>query len=153
MNTCKLYTLESKESVDGGYIGTLKEAEGVMSQGETIEELTINITDALMAMIAARKEESEFKVICVEDSKNGSFTITTTQKGGPIVSSDNLDKAVALFEEAMKVSMLAKVMLKNKGINYCPNCKEYLSNNKKLAQGVKECLSCKTRFHILITSN
>lgn len=37
-------------------------------------------------------------------------------------------------------------------MKYCPNCKSDLTENKKLAQGIKECLSCKTRFFILITS-
>lgn len=37
-------------------------------------------------------------------------------------------------------------------IKYCPNCRNELSDNKNLAQGVKECLQCKTRFYILITS-
>lgn len=41
---------------------------------------------------------------------------------------------------------------KFKGMN-CPNCKSELQESNKLAQGVKECLSCKTRFFILITSN
>jgi ribosomal protein L37AE/L43A len=37
-------------------------------------------------------------------------------------------------------------------IKHCPNCGEQLTNNKKLAQGVKECKTCKTRFFILITN-
>lgn len=37
-------------------------------------------------------------------------------------------------------------------IKYCPNCKKELTENKKLAQGVRECKSCGTRFYILITS-
>jgi DNA-directed RNA polymerase subunit M/transcription elongation factor TFIIS len=43
-------------------------------------------------------------------------------------------------------------MLKTE-IKFCPNCKNDLTNNKKLAQNVKECNHCGTRFFILITSN
>ena len=36
---------------------------------------------------------------------------------------------------------------------FCPNCgAKNLPENKKLAQGVVECLSCDSRFYILITS-
>jgi ribosomal protein L37AE/L43A len=37
-------------------------------------------------------------------------------------------------------------------IKFCPNCAKDLSDNKKLAQGIKECKHCGTRFLILITS-
>ena len=40
-----------------------------------------------------------------------------------------------------------------KEIKHCPCCGENLINNQKLAQGIKECKFCKTRFLILITSN
>jgi len=38
-------------------------------------------------------------------------------------------------------------------IIYCPNCKEKLSENKKLSQGVKECKSCEGRYYILETTS
>jgi ribosomal protein L37AE/L43A len=37
-------------------------------------------------------------------------------------------------------------------IKHCPSCKGDLIDNSKLAQGVKECSECGTRFLILITS-
>jgi predicted RNase H-like HicB family nuclease len=36
---------------DGWYVGRLKEVPGVMSQGETLEELKANILDAYQMMI------------------------------------------------------------------------------------------------------
>jgi ribosomal protein L33 len=38
------------------------------------------------------------------------------------------------------------------GIKFCPNCKEEVHENKKLAQGVVECKACDSRFYILLTS-
>jgi len=35
-------------------------------------------------------------------------------------------------------------------IKFCPNCKNELSENNKLAQGVKECKKCNAKFFILI---
>lgn len=37
-------------------------------------------------------------------------------------------------------------------IKYCPNCSMEMSENKRLAQGVSECIHCDTRYYILITS-
>jgi len=37
-------------------------------------------------------------------------------------------------------------------IKLCPNCGGKLTDNKKLAQGAKECVKCKCNFFILITS-
>ncbi len=37
-------------------------------------------------------------------------------------------------------------------VKHFPNCKSLLSDNPKLAQGVKECKECKTRFFIILTS-
>jgi predicted RNase H-like HicB family nuclease len=42
---------------DGWYIGKLKEIPGVISQGETLEELEINIQDAYNLMM---EDEEEF---------------------------------------------------------------------------------------------
>ena len=38
-------------------------------------------------------------------------------------------------------------------VMFCPNCKEPLVNNRNLAQGVKECITCKGRYFILCTTN
>jgi len=37
-------------------------------------------------------------------------------------------------------------------IKFCPNCKNELIDNVKLAQGVKECSKCKARYYILETT-
>lgn len=37
-------------------------------------------------------------------------------------------------------------------MKYCPNCKYELSDNKALAQHVKECLNCKGRYFIIETT-
>ncbi len=36
--------------------------------------------------------------------------------------------------------------------NFCPSCKSELSDNNKLAQGVKECKICKSKWFIILTS-
>jgi predicted RNase H-like HicB family nuclease len=45
------FTLEYWQD-DGWYVGRLKEAPGVLSQGETIQELEENIQDAYELMLA-----------------------------------------------------------------------------------------------------
>lgn len=37
-------------------------------------------------------------------------------------------------------------------IIFCPNCKTTLKDNKKLAQGVKECTECGGRYLIIETT-
>jgi len=37
-------------------------------------------------------------------------------------------------------------------INFCPNCKGKLRDNKKLAQHVKECTHCNARWFQILTS-
>jgi DNA-directed RNA polymerase subunit M/transcription elongation factor TFIIS len=37
-------------------------------------------------------------------------------------------------------------------LKYCPHCTSELIKPKKIAQGVRECSKCKTRFFILVTS-
>jgi predicted RNase H-like HicB family nuclease len=49
-----LYT----ESISGGFVGVLKDVPGVVSIGETIEELTENIKDAMFAMFASYRDEA-----------------------------------------------------------------------------------------------
>lgn len=41
------YTINYTESTDGGFVGTVKELPGVSSQGETVEDLLINLKDAI----------------------------------------------------------------------------------------------------------
>jgi predicted RNase H-like HicB family nuclease len=48
------YTLNYIKT-EGGYVGYLSEIPGVCTQAETIEELRINIKDALAAMLEAMK--------------------------------------------------------------------------------------------------
>lgn len=43
----KEFTMMFKESVDGGYIGMVKEVPGAASQGETLDELENNLNDAM----------------------------------------------------------------------------------------------------------
>ncbi len=55
------FSMTYSESADGGYIGIINEVPGVMSQGESINELKMNLTDALKAMfeynrISAKKQ-------------------------------------------------------------------------------------------------
>lgn len=37
-------------------------------------------------------------------------------------------------------------------IKHCPNCQHDLSDNPKLAQGVKECLNCNGKYFIIETT-
>lgn len=48
-------TMDYFKSVDGGYVGIVREIEGVISQGETFKELKFNIKDAVKAMLHAKK--------------------------------------------------------------------------------------------------
>jgi predicted RNase H-like HicB family nuclease len=41
---------------DGWFVGKLKEIPGVFSQGETLDELKINITDAYRMMLESESE-------------------------------------------------------------------------------------------------
>ena len=53
------FTLDYWEAEEGGYYGQLREIPGVMSQGETVEELEENIRDAYQEFMTARREESK----------------------------------------------------------------------------------------------
>lgn len=48
-------TVAYTESVDGGYVGFLREIPGVASQGETLEELHKNLLDAMNTMFEYNK--------------------------------------------------------------------------------------------------
>jgi len=54
-NTKTEFTITYTESVDGGYVGIVNEVPGVMSEGETIDELRENLMDALAAMFEANR--------------------------------------------------------------------------------------------------
>lgn len=54
----KEYTVNYTESSVGGYVGSVLEIEGAMSQGETLDELVLNLRDAIEAITAANKSES-----------------------------------------------------------------------------------------------
>lgn len=54
-----IYSLKYVKSGDNQYTGYLMELPGVCSQANSLEELKINIKDALGAMLEILKEEQE----------------------------------------------------------------------------------------------
>jgi len=56
-NKIKL-TMSYTESIDGGFVGVINEFPGVMSQGETVEELSFNLKDALGAMLESNRDHA-----------------------------------------------------------------------------------------------
>ena len=52
------FTVAYTESVDGGFVGYLTELPGVISQGETMEDLYRNLRDAMNTMFEYNKEKS-----------------------------------------------------------------------------------------------
>jgi predicted RNase H-like HicB family nuclease len=46
------YTVVYTEEAEGGFSGRCLELPGAISQGETLEELRVNITDAIQLMLA-----------------------------------------------------------------------------------------------------
>jgi len=49
------------EDTEGGFSGRCLELPGAISQGETLEELKVNITDAIQLMLASIYEEAHEK--------------------------------------------------------------------------------------------
>jgi predicted RNase H-like HicB family nuclease len=47
------YTVVYTEETEGGFSGRCLELPGAISQGETLEELKVNITDAIQLMLAS----------------------------------------------------------------------------------------------------
>jgi predicted RNase H-like HicB family nuclease len=46
------YTIVYTEEAEGGFSGRCLELSGAISQGETLEELKVNITDAIQLMLS-----------------------------------------------------------------------------------------------------
>jgi predicted RNase H-like HicB family nuclease len=55
------YTVVYTEEIEGGFSGRCLELPGAISQGETLEELQANITDAIQLMLASIYEEAHEK--------------------------------------------------------------------------------------------
>jgi predicted RNase H-like HicB family nuclease len=55
------YTVVYIEEAEGGFSGRCLELPGAISQGETLEELKVNITDAIQLMLASIYEEEHEK--------------------------------------------------------------------------------------------
>ena len=55
------YTVVYTEEAEGGFSGRCLELPGAISQGETLEELKANITDAIQLMLASIYEEAHEK--------------------------------------------------------------------------------------------
>ncbi|MGB8937030.1 MAG: type II toxin-antitoxin system HicB family antitoxin [Candidatus Nitrosopolaris sp.] len=55
------YTIVFTEEMEGGFSARCLELPGAISQGETLEELKVNITDAIQLMLASIYEEAHEK--------------------------------------------------------------------------------------------
>ncbi|MGB6591513.1 MAG: type II toxin-antitoxin system HicB family antitoxin [Candidatus Nitrosopolaris sp.] len=55
------YTIVFTEETEGGFSARCLELPGAISQGETLEELKVNITDAIQLMLASIYEEAHEK--------------------------------------------------------------------------------------------
>jgi predicted RNase H-like HicB family nuclease len=55
------YTIVYTEEAEGGFSGRCLELPGAISQGETLRELEVNITDAIQLMLASINEEAHGK--------------------------------------------------------------------------------------------
>ena len=55
------YTVAYTEGTEGGFSGRCLELPGAISQGETLEELKVNITDAIQLMLASLYEKAREK--------------------------------------------------------------------------------------------
>ncbi len=53
----RVFTIRVHEAEEGGYWGEVLELEGCVSQGETLDELTENVKEAILAWIGAHVEE------------------------------------------------------------------------------------------------
>ncbi|MGC1933327.1 MAG: type II toxin-antitoxin system HicB family antitoxin [Candidatus Nitrosopolaris sp.] len=63
------YTIVYTEEVEGGFSGRCLELPGAISQGETLEELEVNMVDAVQLILASIYEEAhEKKKIGIEVS-------------------------------------------------------------------------------------
>lgn len=52
------FTIRVQESPEGGYTGQCMEIPGAISEGETIEELKINMTEAIELVLESLEEQA-----------------------------------------------------------------------------------------------
>jgi predicted RNase H-like HicB family nuclease len=57
------YTIAYTAEEVGGFSGQCLELPGVISQGETLEELEANMTDAIQLMLASINEEAQHRMV------------------------------------------------------------------------------------------
>ncbi|MDQ6864355.1 MAG: type II toxin-antitoxin system HicB family antitoxin [Thermoproteota archaeon] len=57
------YTIAYTPEEDGGFSGQCLELPGAISQGETLEELEANMTDAIQLMLASINEEAQHRMV------------------------------------------------------------------------------------------
>ena len=55
------YTVVYSEEIEGGFSGKCLELPGAISQGETLGDLMVNMTDAIQLMLASIYEEAHKK--------------------------------------------------------------------------------------------
>jgi predicted RNase H-like HicB family nuclease len=55
------YTIVYTEELEGGFSGRCLELPGAISQGETLEELQVNMVDAVQLMLASIYEDAHEK--------------------------------------------------------------------------------------------
>jgi predicted RNase H-like HicB family nuclease len=55
------YTILYRDEEEGGFSGRCLELPGAVSQGETLEELELNMTDAVQLILASIYEEAHDK--------------------------------------------------------------------------------------------
>jgi len=55
------YTVVYTEEIEGGFSGGCLELPGAISQGETLGDLKVNMTDAIQLMLASIYEEAHEK--------------------------------------------------------------------------------------------
>jgi len=55
------YTVVYTEEIEGGFSGKCLELSGAISQGETLGDLMVNMTDAIQLMLASIYEETHKK--------------------------------------------------------------------------------------------
>jgi hypothetical protein len=56
-------------------------------------------------------EKVKITAVVIEDTKEGTFTVSSESKGGPIVSDDSFEKACSKFEKALKLSCAIQNLL------------------------------------------
>ncbi len=70
-----VYTVVVHEAEEGGYWGEVLELPGCVSQGETLEELNVNIKEAIEAVLQVQRRE------ITEEAHTESFKFIDNEKG------------------------------------------------------------------------